>query len=97
MIRRPPRSTLFPYTTLFRSWRPILRLTGPVRFLDQRFAVQSTPVWMVATGLRLAEWNEGAHSYRKKGKSFPKAAFAGANKYGPRCRWVIAARSDRML
>src|SRR3712207_8071909 len=23
MIRRPPRSTLFPYTTLFRSW-PLL-------------------------------------------------------------------------
>src|SRR2546425_9328058 len=22
MIRRPPRSTLFPYTTLFRSWHP---------------------------------------------------------------------------
>src|SRR5438105_11836904 len=22
MVRRPPRSTLFPYTTLFRSWRP---------------------------------------------------------------------------
>src|SRR5687768_17695898 len=22
MIRRPPRSTLFPYTTLFRSWPP---------------------------------------------------------------------------
>src|SRR3712207_8200086 len=22
MIRRPPRSTLFPYTTLFRSWAP---------------------------------------------------------------------------
>src|SRR3712207_7116849 len=26
MIRRPPRSTLFPYTTLFRS--PVLDLTG---------------------------------------------------------------------
>src|SRR5437764_4638175 len=26
MIRRPPRSTLFPYTTLFRSWR---REDGP--------------------------------------------------------------------
>src|SRR6266850_4949086 len=25
MIRRPPRSTLFPYTTLFRSWRPRAR------------------------------------------------------------------------
>src|SRR2546422_2140866 len=23
MIRRPPRSTLFPYTTLFRSHRPV--------------------------------------------------------------------------
>src|SRR3712207_7698065 len=27
MIRRPPRSTLFPYTTLFRSSSPLL-LTG---------------------------------------------------------------------
>src|SRR5258708_22086160 len=26
MIRRPPRSTLFPYTTLFRSTRHVLRL-----------------------------------------------------------------------
>src|SRR5260221_1626019 len=25
MIRRPPRSTLFPYTTLFRSTRPELQ------------------------------------------------------------------------
>src|SRR5260370_24346056 len=25
MIRRPPRSTLFPYTTLFRSNRPAIR------------------------------------------------------------------------
>src|SRR5256885_7236312 len=27
MIRRPPRSTLFPYTTLFRSLRSIQRAT----------------------------------------------------------------------
>src|SRR3712207_7511809 len=26
MIRRPPRSTLFPYTTLFRSWRGASRV-----------------------------------------------------------------------
>src|SRR3712207_7028701 len=32
MIRRPPRSTLFPYTTLFRSVRPGLGLAcGAVR------------------------------------------------------------------
>src|SRR5437588_8794259 len=30
MIRRPPRSTLFPYTTLFRSKR-VLRLRQPSR------------------------------------------------------------------
>src|SRR5260370_25234844 len=25
MIRRPPRSTLFPYTTLFRSWLKLVK------------------------------------------------------------------------
>src|SRR5260221_2057531 len=32
MIRRPPRSTLFPYTTLFRSDRRILRRQGPCAY-----------------------------------------------------------------
>src|SRR3712207_7817203 len=31
MIRRPPRSTLFPYTTLFRSVREMAELTTPDR------------------------------------------------------------------
>src|SRR2546422_6800948 len=29
MIRRPPRSTLFPYTTLFRSVRRVAHQGGP--------------------------------------------------------------------
>src|SRR3712207_9513862 len=29
MIRRPPRSTLFPYTTLFRSLSVLVDLSGP--------------------------------------------------------------------
>src|SRR3989442_10077078 len=29
MIRRPPRSTLFPYTTLFRSCRPAAQRRHP--------------------------------------------------------------------
>src|SRR5256885_8897394 len=33
MIRRPPRSTLFPYTTLFRS-NPVG--TGPYKFHEMR-------------------------------------------------------------
>src|SRR2546428_10301481 len=40
MIRRPPRSTLFPYTTLFRSPEPFkalgdLFLAAPRRLFDQ--------------------------------------------------------------
>src|SRR2546430_3273356 len=31
MIRRPPRSTLFPYTTLFRSIDGIVEMGGTVR------------------------------------------------------------------
>src|SRR3712207_7737239 len=40
MIRRPPRSTLFPYTTLFRSDVQIKRLTTADRI---RQAVESHP------------------------------------------------------
>src|SRR3712207_8514891 len=39
MIRRPPRSTLFPYTTLFRSVRDDARdLHGPAREQRRREA-----------------------------------------------------------
>src|SRR2546423_5963138 len=37
MIRRPPRSTLFPYTTLFRSCGPFCKwliLRGSITFAD---------------------------------------------------------------
>src|SRR5260370_27096507 len=47
MIRRPPRSTLFPYTTLFRSLCPAeLRAGG------------SLPVRLEPRG-RPAEWRDG--------------------------------------
>src|SRR2546430_3221525 len=35
MIRRPPRSTLFPYTTLFRSWEAGYE----DRYYEQKFHV----------------------------------------------------------
>src|SRR3712207_8394725 len=45
MIRRPPRSTLFPYTTLFRSTRPgnLLRMTT-----SRSEALDATPARGVA-------------------------------------------------
>src|SRR5256886_13554829 len=35
MIRRPPRSTLFPYTTLFRSLARALIKQPPILILDE--------------------------------------------------------------
>src|SRR5947209_17324494 len=35
MIRRPPRSTLFPYTTLFRSHQPLFARKMDLDVLDQ--------------------------------------------------------------
>src|SRR2546422_8500172 len=42
MIRRPPRSTLFPYTTLFRSWRltPDLQVAVTQLVADQADAIE---------------------------------------------------------
>src|SRR6266478_9033332 len=38
MIRRPPRSTLFPYTTLFRSRWPTTCLAAPIFFMSISFS-----------------------------------------------------------
>src|SRR3712207_8214738 len=44
MIRRPPRSTLFPYTTLFRSLTP-MSLLGLLRILALVASVLSIPAF----------------------------------------------------
>src|SRR2546422_7032345 len=45
MIRRPPRSTLFPYTTLFRSWKTDGTTAGTVKLADiPGVPAQFTPV-----------------------------------------------------
>src|SRR2546430_976089 len=44
MIRRPPRSTLFPYTTLFRSHRREVRGPEPVQIIfEHRGSMGSKP------------------------------------------------------
>src|SRR3712207_7352692 len=51
MIRRPPRSTLFPYTTLFRSLGPPVR---PARRVDEqrRRRVHRVPAEQDRQGVR---------------------------------------------
>src|SRR5262245_66642703 len=50
MIRRPPRSTLFPYTTLFRS---------EVRLRAGRQAVRLAPAGFAGTGCERDDRNDG--------------------------------------
>src|SRR3712207_8322547 len=47
MIRRPPRSTLFPYTTLFRSDEPI---SGDERVGRRRGATRATYAKLAVLG-----------------------------------------------
>src|SRR5689334_23999171 len=56
MIRRPPRSTLFPYTTLFRSkgaGRPIVPLRERLEVLAALRAVDRVVPFAEATPARL--------------------------------------------
>src|SRR5260370_25034406 len=57
MIRRPPRSTLFPYTTLFRSPALVTTARGAVR---AKHAVLALNAW--ATGWPQLERRLGAWS-----------------------------------
>src|SRR5947208_3826270 len=45
MIRRPPRSTLFPYTTLFRSWVGLGQLTFQPSELAKLAAIFFLSAW----------------------------------------------------
>src|SRR3712207_1417577 len=40
MIRRPPRSTLFPYTTLFRSYRELTSTSDCTTFQARRLNIR---------------------------------------------------------
>src|SRR5437773_7299983 len=44
MIRRPPRSTLFPYTTLFRSHRVLQPASRPRQARMNGFRSHSSPI-----------------------------------------------------
>src|SRR5256885_8505573 len=54
MIRRPPRSTLFPYTTLFRSW-----------WAESRPACREFPVRQGGPGRRGNSCDDRRHEDRK--------------------------------
>src|SRR2546426_9267091 len=48
MIRRPPRSTLFPYTTLFRSRRRTARKSALLELCLFAESGERSPLWTLA-------------------------------------------------
>src|SRR5256884_4744838 len=60
MIRRPPRSTLFPYTTLFRSTG---YLVGATPVLQQWGLLVGVTVSTFAIGITLGLMNKGLEKY----------------------------------
>src|SRR5687768_17803409 len=67
MIRRPPRSTLFPYTTLFRS--PQMKTVPGVAGADaiggfvKQFQVQPDPARLIGYGDRKSTRLNSSHGY----------------------------------
>src|SRR5260370_3200242 len=60
MIRRPPRSTLFPYTTLFRSLATTMEIAQRCVFRPRTLA-PILPRFAAGRGRRSAEASSGAH------------------------------------
>src|SRR2546430_13341314 len=93
MIRRPPRSTLFPYTTLFRSC-PDSSSRGHVRSYTTRRVYDNTSDRMLlcrgrartADGASLA----GASAHQS-------GAVAGRHHPRPSCPWSTADPCDLVL
>src|SRR5688572_31302363 len=96
MIRRPPRSTLFPYTTLFRSWhvergeRHGRTVRGPAHHGDaphQLAAVHHSP----------ARADHGRSEETRLNSSHSQisyAVFCLKKKTSPQTAWGIRVASD---
>src|SRR3712207_8148914 len=91
MIRRPPRSTLFPYTTLFRSAIATIAAAEGLRLLFR--SVSATPVTNGTRGLSnfngdfraLAPWDT-SRRYRLLGTSW-----SGGELWVGLVGWILVA------
>src|SRR2546427_6935491 len=80
MIRRPPRSTLFPYTTLFRSYPACPDHTEKQILFDLLQAVQNTGITLTETFAMLP-----ASSVSGDRKSTPLDSSHSQNSYAVFC------------
>src|SRR5258708_18047174 len=95
MIRRPPRSTLFPYTTLFRSPQSQLhvahKLAGPLQQagrIRQRCAVKEPHVYVRGEYIHVAEGDRKSTRLNSSHQIISYAVFCLKKK--KKYRWMIA-------
>src|SRR5260370_26846537 len=72
MIRRPPRSTLFPYTTLFRS-DGLIRVRN-IRALNGRFNTSITHAYSIVIGSKHITLNATGGGFLTASKQFRHGA-----------------------
>src|SRR6266498_1621512 len=88
MIRRPPRSTLFPYTTLFRS----VPCTLSDRSANAFLAARGSQDWILRRSLRIRSTYPFAGRHGPAPTAYPRVRSALS---APRCIVdVVAARVD---
>src|SRR3712207_6509025 len=95
MIRRPPRSTLFPYTTLFRSGasvadRAIRALTNaPVNHVGMAVVLEDLPplLWHAELGRSLPDVWTGVHQRGVQLHDLRDAVVTWRHRYGQRA-WL---------
>src|SRR5205809_3894851 len=102
MIRRPPRSTLFPYTTLFRSWEASMSTDCRSPANPIRDGTLGTGELRVTTRSEehTSELQSRLHlvcrlllEKKKKKKKLPPTAITALRKYDPhRCAAPIPLR-----
>src|SRR5256884_3523621 len=73
MIRRPPRSTLFPYTTLFRSHFGYIdcgyaKMEGTSQIVA-RMTIRAGRILYDPSGLSMVQWEKARPQYFKDRKS----------------------------
>src|SRR3712207_8296889 len=75
MIRRPPRSTLFPYTTLFRSVPHVRRRRPGAAWVQRRRGAAVVPAgleghWVRAAGTRLRHHRDRKHTSELQSRQY---------------------------
>src|SRR5256886_14672329 len=100
MIRRPPRSTLFPYTTLFRSLGdgPLMDRFAELRHhhaggVGHQKAARSRKARAIFSGFGMNA-SSTAGAYGIEGTSSPPSRLTGASSQRHASSAMIAATSD---